>query len=456
MKSKVDKNSYIKKFEVDISYLTGQEIEILEKLIEAAQLIAKIYKIQNSNEFYPKNATRLEIEKAAQGNPDILSPYTVVERDSNGRLVAIPYHIKYKELLLPVVVKLTEAAEISIHDPEFRKALLIQAKALLNGSYDKAQINWMKIKPYILDIVIGPIERIEDSVFFTKRAYQAWVGVMNKNITHRLNILKEIIFSSQRQDFLSERVDFMEKAQLRADEIVIFSGMITKYNFTATTLPNDINLLEKYGSEAWIFIQSIRENFEKRQLQLFNSIFDPKFRHSFSKEILFRGYLLIVAMHEIARITVRYRFAADRLKELYPVFNELAIETVAVKMTGLLLLKDIISQKEMETVLVMFLTRIFDYYVEKIENKSGSEYYVLGNAILLNSLIQSGALQMTKDGISWPNFTKMFIATSNLADEIKKVLTEGHYLRTKRFLDKHSSLNVFKNFSKALEALHIR
>lgn len=451
----IRKSDYIRQFKVDASFLSKEELLILEKLVEAAQLVAKVYRVQLADGFYPTDVTRQEIEKAAQANPLILSPYSVVERDESGKLIAIPYHKKYKNLLLPVAQRLIEAAEVPLHRRDFRQALLMQAKALLNGDYDKAQINWIKNKPYLIDIVIGPIERNEDNLFFVKRAYQAWVGIMNQNVTDRVNVLKEVVFSARRRQILpSESVDFIKKAQFRIDNTVIFAGLIANYCYTGTTLPNDISLLEKYGSESWVFLPSVWENFEKRHYPLFNLIFAPDFKTSFNKDLLHRGYLLMVTMHEITRTLIRYRFAVDRLKELFPVFNEATIESLAVKLTGSLLLKDVISQKEMEAVLVMFLTRMFDGYVDPDQDKNGSGSLVLGNAILLNSLIQSEALRVTKQGISWPNFTKMFISVCDLAFEMEQVLASGNYSDAKHYIDEHSSPNVFKKFSAALKTLH--
>lgn len=446
--------SYIRKYSVDTSYLTKEELEVLNKLTESAELLAEVYTAQQKDGFYPKDATRQEIEKAASKNPEILSPYTIVERDEKGGLRAVPYHEKYRSLLLPVAQKMTEAAQIPTSRNDFRKTLLAQAKSLLIGEYSKAQAAWMKIEPYTIDIVIGPLERLEDNMFFVKRSYQAWVGVMDKNVTDRVNNLKELAFSARRQVLASENVDFMKKAQMRADNTIIFSGMIANYRYTATTLPNDIELLEKYGSEGWIFLSSVKENFECCQYPLFNAIFAPFFKSSFTKAQLYRGYLLLVAMHEIARVVLRYRFATNRLKELYPVFNEASIETLAIKMAGTLLLKDIISQKEMEALLVMFITRMFDGYSEKMDNKSASEPLVMTNAILLNSLIADEAVKVAKDGISWPNFNRMFLSASELAGGMERILAEGTYEDANTYLKKHSSLAIFQNFSKALKALH--
>lgn len=446
-------NNFIRRFDIDLSYLTKEEIEMLGKLIQAVELTSKVYAQQKADGFYPQGVTQIEIEKATAKEPSILSPYTMVERDENGELMAIPYHKKYRQLLLPIAKLLTEAAQIPTTHNDFRRALLAQAKSLLNGEYDKAEIAWLKIEPYLLDVVIGPLERIEDNLFFVKRSYQAWVGVMDKNVTDRINGLKEIVFSARRQVLPSEGVDFMKKAQLRADNTIIFSGMISQYTYTATTLPNDIDMLEKYGSEGWIFLPQVRKNFEECQYPLFNVIFADFFKSSFTRADLFRGYQLMIVMHEIARIVVRYRFAVDRLKEMWPIFNELAVEALAVKLMGTLLLKDVISQKEMEASLVMFITRLFDGYMEAEEDKVGTETLVTGNAILLNSLIDKGSIRVTKEGISWPNFTKMYISVSELADGMEKILAEGTYTDAQSYLKKHSSLSVFKKFSSALKAL---
>lgn len=444
----------IREFRVDKTFLTKEEFKVVDNLIEAAKLIAKVYEQQIREGFYPKDATRQEIEKAASKNPEILSAYSVVERDRSGKLIAIPYHVKYKELLLPVADKLTSAAAVLTHHQDFNQALLIQAKSLLSGDYDKSQIAWLKVKPYILNIVIGPLEPNEDDLFFVKRSYLSWVGVMNKNITDRLDTLKKIVYSARRRQVLpTERVDLVDKAALRADETLILSGMMANYNYTACTLPNDFDILEKHGSEGWIFLPATRQNFDSRQFKLFELLFAPHFQGSFSKEDLYRGYLLMIAMHEIARVMLQYRFAIDRLRDHYPVFYDLAIETLGLKLAGSLLLKDVLSQHEMEAVLVMFLTRLFDGYAESLEKKTAAGPLVLGNAILLNSLLESGALQVTSKGISWPNFTKIFVAASDLANEMESILAEGKYADAAHYIEEHSSTTVFNRFSQALKTL---
>ena len=88
----------VRRFKVDDRELSSKEKVLFRKLIKAAELIAPIYLKQKNDKypganFYPKDATKEEIQKAAEDNPLILNPYTMVERDRLGKLIAIPYHI---------------------------------------------------------------------------------------------------------------------------------------------------------------------------------------------------------------------------------------------------------------------------------------------------------------------------------------------------------------------------
>lgn len=446
----IKNNQYIKEFKVNTSVLSKNELEVFNKLIEASKLISIIYSAQLDSKgktvFYPEDAKKSEIEQAAEKNGQIHSPYTVVERDFNGNLITTPYHIKYRELLEPVVSKIKEAARLST-SKEFAHALEVQADCLLKGDYKKAEIMWRKTKPYVLHFVIGPNERLEDELFYVKRSYEAWVGISDKNMTNRFLTLRDTVFTAKKHTaHIDDVVEFMDKADMRVDEVAIFTGFAARYQFSTSTLPNDIDVIEKYGTEATVFLQPSHILFKDKHHAIFNTIFEKNFKKSFTEEDLHRGHVTLVEMHEISRVLIRYKNAAIRLKELYPIFNELATETNAVKSCGSLMLKDAISQKEMEAILVMFITRIFDYYFESPKD-SATNAYVQGNAIMLNSLVDSGALKIGKDGISWPNFTKMFIAASSLADEMEKILAEGSYENAEHYLKEHSSLEVFKQFS---------
>lgn len=435
--------------------LSKSELKVLDLLCEAGKLIVPIYELQENHKFpganfYPHDATRAEIEKAVKKDSSILSPYTIVER-RHGKLVAIPYHEKYAKLLKPAADKLMEAAALT-DNSEFAARLKIQAEALLNGNYNKSIIAWMTMKPSIFSLVIGPIERYDDKLFFIKTAYQAWVGVMDEKATAKATDFKNIIMSSQRKIFMpSEHVSFLDKVQTRVDHTLLFSGLIARFGFIGTNLPNDIRLMEKYGSEITIFKPSLDYWFNKKHCPIFKAVFEKSFQQSYNEEGLRVGSGYRILLHELAHSFIRYRDAEERLGDLFPVIDEIAASVLGIKACGSLLLKDVLSQKDLEYIMVIFMVRLFDW-LDKLKEDPSVIHYVKGNAIALSFLFSSGAIKQL-GGISWPNFTKMFMALDELASALERILSRGSYNDAKNFIDKYGSLKVFKNYKKPLSRL---
>lgn len=448
-------NKYLKEFKLPKTKLTLNQKKVLDILTEAAKLIGDLYETQLNNSTpgaisFSKGISKEEIIKAADKDKKILSPYTVIEKVGK-KLIAIPYHKKYAKQLKEISKSLVRAAKLT-EDASLVKYLNIQSQALLDGNYDKATVAWMERKPSFIDIIIGPLERYDDELFFTKTAYQAWVGVMDKKETDSANLFKTIILSSQRRVLMpSEHVSFFDKVQTRVDNTLIFSGLIAKFGFTGTNLPNDVMMMENYGSRISIFKPSLEYWFAKKHYPIFEKVFEKRFKQSYKQKNLLYGSLRNILLHELAHSFMRYRDAEKRLGNLFPVIDELAASVLGVKACGSLLVMDAITQKELESIMVMFISRLFDW-LDQAEKDPSVIHYLKGNAIALNYLFDSGALKQ-KNGIYWPNFSKMFIVIDELAEILDKLLSVGSYKDTQAFVQKHGSLEVFKPFKAALKTL---
>lgn len=435
-------------FKPTLTLLSENENQVLELLVEAGKLIVPIYIAQENHDqlganFYPKGISKEEIEKVAKKDPKIFSPYTVVEK-INGKLVAIPYHVKYANLLKPIADKLIEAAKVT-DNKEFARRLLIQAKALFNGSYDEATIAWMKMKPYVLDINIGPVERYDDKLFFTKTSYQAWVGVMDEGTTKRARQFRDIILSARKHSLMSsEQVDFYDKVQIRVDDLLLFSGLIARTVFLGVDVPNDPNLMEKYGSEITIFNQANEYRFKHEVLPAFNRIFSVSFRKLFSIKDIELGTLYSTILHELGHVYLRYRDSEKRLKDLFPIIDELSAYVTGLKVGGYLLLKDVTNTKQLESMMVAFLARSFEMVLYEKDNRS-KYHYMLGGAIFINYLFENGAIQET-GGVSWPNFTKMFFSLSELAVILDRILSCGTRADAESFIKKYGNIKKLQRF----------
>src|SRR3990167_3162951 len=86
------------KFKVEKAFyteLSKDEKKILPILANASLLVGELYLQQEKDQekypgaaFYPPDVSDEEIEEAARKNPQILSPFTIIEKDSKG-IIAI-------------------------------------------------------------------------------------------------------------------------------------------------------------------------------------------------------------------------------------------------------------------------------------------------------------------------------------------------------------------------------
>ncbi len=420
------------KFNPKLPKLSANERAVLKLLVEAGELIAPIYIEQEKQELISKD----EEEKAAKKNPLILSPYTVIEKKDN-EWVVTPYHIKYAKLLKPVADKLQQAANIT-ENKEFGKALGIKAKALVEGSYEEATIAWLKIKPYILDISIGPIDHFDDQLLFGKAPYLAWVGVLDIEGTIRFNNYKSVTLSTSRKVSLpKEHFDNLEKVKAKVIDVILFSGLMARTKFTGINLPMNTNIVEKYGAEITLFNQANDLRLKEQILPTFNKIFSKGFREGFNLEDLRRGYLRSVALHELAHSYLYYRNAAKNLQDLFPGIYELAATMLGLRMGGHLLLKDRITNKQLESMIVAFISRSF-YLMENRKTNKPMTNYALGGTVFINYMLENGALKEFK-GLTILNFTKVFLSLQELFSILENLLAFGIRKDAQSFIKKYQS-----------------
>ena len=133
-----------------------------------------------------------------------------------------------------------------------------------------------------------------------------------------------------------------------------------------------------------------------------------------------------------------------RLKEFFPVLDELYAYILGIKSCGPLLLKGIITQKELEAILIMHICRNFTWWLDSIKNPNVN-HYAVGSAIAQNFYLKERAIEI-KEGISRPNFTKLFICIDELSHILEYHIALGSYNEAKEFVEEYGSFDVFKYF----------
>lgn len=421
-------------FNPKLPRLSESEKKVLKLLVEAGELIAPLYLEQEKQ---AKDISQEEIEKAAKKDPELLSPYTFVE-NANGQLVATPYHIKYEKFLKPIAEKLNKASKIT-DDKGFGKFLKLQAKALLDGTYEKAIAAWLNIKPYTLDIQIGPLQHFDKELFKGKAAYQAWVGVLDVEGTKRLFNYKNVILSTRRNAIIpGDRVENYEKVKTKVDEVILFSGHMARTRFIGINLPMNLTLYKKYGSEVTLFNQANDIRMKEQTMPIFKKIFSPDFRSGFSSEDIRRASLRYVAFHEIAHNYLYYRNAFRNLQDLLPIIYELCATLLGMRIAGSLLLKEVITSKQLESMIIAFICRSY-YLMEKSKVNKSVINYARSGQIFINYMVENEALKKYK-GLTIPNFMKIFVSIHDLSYTLEHLLSSGSRKDAENFIKKYSNL----------------
>lgn len=416
-------------FNPKLPKLSKNESEVLKLLVEAGRLIVPIY-LEQENE---ARLSKVELE-SVKNNTEVFSPYTVVEKVS-GKIITTPYHIKYAKFLEPIAQKLQEAASIT-ENKEFGNALKLQAEALLTGNYEKAIAAWINVEPYIFDISIGPIEYHSASLPFAKASYHAWVGILDREGTQRLNRYKKITLTARRRALLPRgRIENLERVKAKTIDVILFAGSIAQIKFVGVNLPIDSAVVERYGSEITIFNELNNLRMKDQILPVFNKVFTKSFREGFFLEDLRRGSLRTVAMHELAHSYLYYSDARENLKDLFITVYELTATILGLRLAGTLLLEDVITNKQLESMILAHICRSL-YLKEKEKSNPYLASPVLGSTFFINFLLESGALNK-KNGFFVPNFMKIFVSLQELLYILERLLAVGKRSDAEVFLNRY-------------------
>lgn len=442
-KFKIDKKVY--------SALSNEDKTLLRLLKEVVKDASLLYKLQLREGFYPKGITKQELEHAAKLNPEILSPFTYVER-KNGELQAVSYYVRYSKYLKPIAKKIEKAAKFS-ENKLFKRYLLARAKSLLDGSYTKADIAWLNVKNSKLDFNIGPFERYLDKKLFIKRIFQAHVGMVNREYTRIAERYKEALYTSAKiTDSKYHSTDIPKKGvHVFVEQCVVVAGYATDVLFSAECFPCDLDIALKHGSKILIYQSQLELKFDRLYYPIFKRIFERRFASKYPKELLLEASRWCALLYELGKQLHKFEGARGRLQELYGSIDEANGFASGIQHCKHLVVKGLISEDLLEAIIIIHILWLFADWLLYLNNKH-KESHVIGNSILLNSYLANGALKES-EGISWPNFSRIFFTIESLADSFAFLLQKGTYKETEQFIKKNAGLENFEKLGKNLKSL---
>ncbi|MBI4091255.1 hypothetical protein HY419_00720 [candidate division WWE3 bacterium] len=450
-------NEFYLEYSIETDNFTKNELRLMGLLKEAGKLIGKIYAQQIgedglSGNFYPTDATKEELEESFEFNPMVLNSYTVVKRDSAGKLFAIPYHEEYLKDLTAVSKLLLDASELSENE-SFKNYLKIASGALLSGGYEELERAWVAIdEGSRLHLLVGPLGSYSDRLLSLKKAYNFNLtftsGDGSFNPSNYIEVIRNIL-----PPFASKgRIDVPpKKIKIRVDDVAAIGGRNSvlparSVNYPAP-YPAGERLIREIGVKIVVYTNNIKIR-DRNMLALFREFIHPEIQANFSDDCIMDNALRFVLAHEITEAVFQYPGSWERLKGMFNYVYELHSSIVGIKGCGLQVIKGVLTQKDLEAILYIMLVRTFsDYYIKK--RTAQIEYYLLGYRVFYNYLMENGAIKI--DG-SWilTNPGRIYACVDRLANILMKFYSEASEDEASDFFDKYSSDYMYEQFSAKL------
>lgn len=409
--------------------------------------------------FYPEDMARAEFEAWVKTMPEAERQkaegfFTVIRRDANRKLKAVPYSDEYKADLAKAARLMEEAAGLT-SNATLKKFLLSRGAAFLSNDYYESDLAWMDLDAPI-DITIGPYETYNDELFGYKAAFEAYVNLRDEAETAKLKFFGDHLQEVENNlpiDPKYRNPKLGSQAPIRVVNEVFAAGDGEHGVQTAAyNLPNDERVVTQKGSKR-VMLKNVQE-------AKFHSTLEPIAKRVLAaadqKELSFDSFFTHILAHELShgigphQISVAGRNTSPRqeLKELYS-----AIEEAKADVTGLFMLQHLYDRKLIEggasaerKLYTTFLASTFRSLRFGLKDAHGK-----GMAMQVNYLTDKGGFIARGDGTFEVDFGKIKNAVRDLDHDLLTIEATGDYAGAKKML---SELGVIRpSMQKALNNL---
>jgi len=396
-------------------------------------------------ESYPKGITQKEIDDYVAANPDkkaaIYHPQTVIKRQG-AALVAVPYHIEYREWLVPAAQALRDAAALS-DDKAFANYLRLRADALLSDDYYASDVAWVDLENPKFDIIIAPYEQYLDDLLGVKTSYGAAVLIRNEAESRKLSKFVQYVPDIQQALPLSAEDKPSKtgrKAPMEVMDTPFRAGDLRHgYQAVADNLPNDPRIHEEKGSKRIFF-----KNFmDARVRYVVIPIAHLLMRQDHARLASMDGYLSMVVMHEISHgIGPAFaRTSAGRVdipQAIGPIHS--ALEEAKADVVGMFALEWLMNRGALQK------ARAYDYYASYVAGIFRTVRFGVAEAhgraemMEFNYLVERRAINREASGRYSIDFARMPEAIASLAKELLEIEATGDRARAEAWFAKYDKM----------------
>ncbi|MBU1009516.1 MAG: Zn-dependent hydrolase [Bacteroidetes bacterium] len=454
----------------DISHLNDNEKQMLRLLFQTADLMDEIFWLQNVGEkdaflagiadpkakefaklnygpwdeldnqkpfiegtqpkpagaqFYPADMSKEEFEQF--DDPNKTSQYTVIVRDTDGKLKCVWYHEYYADRINKAADLLQQASKLA-GDAEFADYLRLRAEALLSDDYLASDMAWMAVKNNKVDFVVGPIENYTDALFGYKAAQESYILIKDIVWSDRLSRYAQFLPDLQKQlpveDIYKKEVPGSD-ADLNAYDVVYYAGDCNSASKTiAINLPNDERVQLEKGTRKLQLKNAMKAKFENILMPISDELIAAEQR----PHIKFDAFFSNTMFHEVAhgmgiKNTIDGKSTVRKaLREQYS-----ALEEAKADILGLYLVTRLHEMGEFKD------TELMDNYVTfmagffRSVRFGAASAHGKANMLTFNFFFDHGAFTRSEDGTYAINLEKMMEASKLLTQQILTAQGNGDY-----------------------------
>ncbi|HEU5285336.1 MAG TPA: hypothetical protein VFU20_02355, partial [Sphingomicrobium sp.] len=479
----------------DTSFLTAEEREVVNILIQAADLMSEIYKRQatpdydrlraevaarNDRElldrfdtffgpwdsleedkpffgdrprppganFYPADLTKEQFDSYLAAHPDeaeaLTSPYTVVRRQGD-RLVAVPYSQEYRQWLEPAA-RLLEQAAAKTGNASLKKFLTLRAKAFRTDDYFESELAWMDLKDTPIEIAIGPYEVYTDTLYGRKTAFEAFVTLRNPAESQALDVYKGHLRGMEENLPVEARYKNFQRGfespLVVADQVRGGGDNVPGVQTIAFNLPNDEKVREAKGAKKVILRNVLGAKYDRILKPMGSLVLVPDQAANVTQRYMFMETLFHELSHSLGPGTItvggRKTTVDKELKDIAGGFEEAKADVMGAYNVMHMMDKGVIPANERPQIRATYVAGLF-----RAMRFGTNEAHGKGAAMQYRYLRGKGA-------IVWDARAKRFRideakidgAIRDLVGEIVRRQGDGDYAGTKAFLDRWGSLDA--------------
>ncbi|ROQ28516.1 dipeptidyl-peptidase 3 family protein [Gallaecimonas pentaromativorans] len=484
------------KMQVNTAFLNAEQKQVVNKLIQAAQLMSAIYlrqineqnpairaEIAASNRpdkalllnmfdehfgpwdslaaghpffgnkqnslgagFYPADMTKEEFNSWIAKHPEdkeaFTSLYTVIRRDGD-KLVAIPYSQYYKEWLEPAAKLLDEAAAITSNQ-SLKNFLSLRAKAFRTDDYFASEIAWMDLKDTPIEVAIGPYENYTDGLFGYKTAFEAFVTIKDPVASGKLDRFKKYLRDMEANLPVPEHYKNFKRGFASpiavADQIQGGGDNVPGVQTIAFNLPNDERVREAKGAKKVLLNNVMAAKFERIMKPMAAHILVPEQAKLLDQKYFGYETLFHEMSHSLGPGSIvvdgKPTTVAAQLQELYSGIEEGKADVMGAYNILFLMKKGELPESEKNNLLATYAAGLFRSMRFGVHEAHG-----IGAAYQYSYYVDHGALNLQKDGLYRIDFKKLESAITGLVHDVVVVQGDGNYAEAKAFLTQYGHID---------------